>query len=675
VETLLSCALSNAVFATILALLVAVLGRVWRRPALLHSLWLLVFLKLITPPLWPVNLPWPVPADPVPVQNSTAGLNEPELRTPEPAPSQPNLSDVVVPPTETAEAVATLPDAPREPTFQPAASEPPAAPVASESPETPAVPPLSWMSIVVAVWLAGSTFWFLLAGLRLVRFHRLLRFAHPASPGLQKQADVLARRLGLARAPSVWSVPAVVSPMLWAIGTTPRLLIPESLVGRLSDQQWDTLLAHELAHLRRRDHWVRILEMLVLSLYWWHPVVWWARRELREAEEQCCDAWVVWALPGSGEAYALALVETVTFLSQAHCPLPLAASGIGHTQPLRRRLTMIMRGTTPRALSAAGLLAVLGLGAFLLPLRATWAQTDDFAAAPDEPVAVTGDDEPPLPPSPAAPPTPALAPLPATAPAGEAALALPAGSDPRPVPAAEPPRFRRQQQVVSDELLEVELLGAQLEAKRAETTEAQVLLRKAKRDLQRLQQLRERGAVGAEEIDRAQTDLEVQEARLGGKQAQVREAELRLRQAQHHLQRLPKDTEQPRSNMPLPETAAVPHAGAAPMRPGGPGATRLPGHPDMPGAAGPMTAPAGGRMMAGPGMTPTASSGRTPGASNHDQRLDRLEASVHGLLQEVKELRRQASATAEQEKLIRELVKELKSLRRSQGEDKPESRP
>ena len=89
-----------------------------------------------------------------------------------------------------------------------------------------------------------------------------------------------------------------------------------------------------------------------------------------------------------------------------------------------------------------------------------------------------------------------------------------------------------------------------------------------------------------------------------------------------------------------------------------------------------MTGPAGNRMMAGPGTAPSVSSGRTPGPSNYDQRLDRLEASVHALIQEVKELRRQASATAEQEKLIRELVKELKSLRRPQGEEtKPEFRP
>ena len=74
--------------------------------------------------------------------------------------------------------------------------------------------------------------------------------------------------------------------MLWAIATTARLLIPEPLLGRLSEQQWDTLLAHELAHLRRRDHWVRRFELFVVGLYWWHPVVWWARRELQEAEEQ-----------------------------------------------------------------------------------------------------------------------------------------------------------------------------------------------------------------------------------------------------------------------------------------------------------------------------------------------------------------------------------------------------
>ena len=59
-DTLLQIGLSNAVVATFLALVVGCVGLVWRRPALLHSLWLLVLLKLLTPPLVWVPVPWPV---------------------------------------------------------------------------------------------------------------------------------------------------------------------------------------------------------------------------------------------------------------------------------------------------------------------------------------------------------------------------------------------------------------------------------------------------------------------------------------------------------------------------------------------------------------------------------------------------------------------------------------
>ena len=107
----------------------------------------------------------------------------------------------------------------------------------------------------------------------------------------------------------------MVSPMLWSFGPTRRLLLPAELLARLTANQQSTLLAHELAHLRRRDHWVRYLELAVVCLYWWCPLVWWARRQLHEAEEECCDAWVVWALPHLTRDYALALVETLDFFA------------------------------------------------------------------------------------------------------------------------------------------------------------------------------------------------------------------------------------------------------------------------------------------------------------------------------------------------------------------------
>src|SRR5437773_1721665 len=77
-----------------------------------------------------------------------------------------------------------------------------------------------------------------------------------------------------------------------------------------------TLIAHELAHYRRGDHWVRVFELVVSGIFWWNPVVWWARRQIEIAEEECCDAWVIEQFPDTPRWYAEALLETIDFLSE-----------------------------------------------------------------------------------------------------------------------------------------------------------------------------------------------------------------------------------------------------------------------------------------------------------------------------------------------------------------------
>ena len=66
-ETLLRIGLSNAVVALFMALIVVTVACLWRRPAALHALWLLVLLKLVTPPLMWVRVPWPILPDAPPV--------------------------------------------------------------------------------------------------------------------------------------------------------------------------------------------------------------------------------------------------------------------------------------------------------------------------------------------------------------------------------------------------------------------------------------------------------------------------------------------------------------------------------------------------------------------------------------------------------------------------------
>jgi beta-lactamase regulating signal transducer with metallopeptidase domain len=380
VDTLLHIGLSNAVAAGALAVLAGAVGYFCRRPAVRHALWLLVLLKLVTPPLVDIRI-WR-PADLAPVAEETAAAPAVELVALAPD-DDPAPDEGAEPPAADADRGAELAVVAAEPEEEPAAL-----PLAGR-PEKPTIEfAVELRTLALAVWLGGAFVWLAVAALRAGRFGRLLRHAGAAPPGLQREADQLARRLGLACAPPIRMLPGRVSPMLWAPGWSAALLLPADLLERLDPAGRRTLLAHELAHLRRRDHRVRQLELLVTALFWWHPVVWWARRELHDAEEQCCDAWVLWALPQAARTYALALVETVDFLSEAPPALPALASGVGHVHDLRRRVTMIMQGTTPRALTWRGVLGLLGLGAFLLPVMPSWAQEEEqppvrFRVVPD----------------------------------------------------------------------------------------------------------------------------------------------------------------------------------------------------------------------------------------------------------------------------------------------------
>jgi beta-lactamase regulating signal transducer with metallopeptidase domain len=392
---LVDLALANLIVAVMLALVAGLAGLWGRRPALTHALWLLVLLKLITPPLFDWPIPWPTTPMPAPQERVAQVEPLPEVRElpvradepTGPAPVRPFEKQIAAPEALAPEAGGGGPAIPTDiaQPFAPVGS-PPALPVQvpadAKDPVEEAAHGWMWSTFVLFTWLAGSSLWLTLALYRLWRFHRWLRFAEPAPAFVQELARGLAGCLQV-RCPEICVIPSNVSPMLWTLGRSPRLLLPAGLLERLSADQLKTLLAHELVHWRRRDDRIRWLELVVLALYWWCPLAWWARRELNQAEEECCDAWVVSILPDSAKVYALALVETVDFLSGAPA-LPVLASGLGRVRLLKRRLTMILQGKTPRALTGAGLLGVAGVGLLLLPLVFSKAQNFQATAQPDE---------------------------------------------------------------------------------------------------------------------------------------------------------------------------------------------------------------------------------------------------------------------------------------------------
>ena len=81
-----------------------------------------------------------------------------------------------------------------------------------------------------------------------------------------------------------------------------------------ADMPFDTaagkaMVAHELAHIKRRDHWVGWLKLAAGCLWWWHPVYWYVSWKLGEEAELACDAWAVQKVAQARRAYAEALVS------------------------------------------------------------------------------------------------------------------------------------------------------------------------------------------------------------------------------------------------------------------------------------------------------------------------------------------------------------------------------
>lgn len=204
---------------------------------------------------------------------------------------------------------------------------------------------------LVISWLLGTIGLAAWSLVRTARFRRILAKASTrASAQVQHEAAAIGRRLGLARTSEIRTTDARVTPMVWWTGGKVRVLVPAWILTDLPRDELRAILAHELAHVRRRDHLVRWLEWLACSVFWWNPVAWWARRQLRVAEESCCDRLALEAARSSPRTYANALLRVVANASQSpgfHPPLPAtAADGSTRTELLERRFKMIVSTDT-----------------------------------------------------------------------------------------------------------------------------------------------------------------------------------------------------------------------------------------------------------------------------------------------------------------------------------------
>ncbi len=349
---------SNAVVATILAIVAMLTGRIWRNAAAVHVLWVVVLLKLFTPPLVITELPYARGASPpaADTHRTEAPTHAPERDDARPtAPVARPISRAAI-------------DAAR-----------PRRAIGNPVTETVGHEPWSLSTRLAAIWICGA--FGLAAGytVRIRRFAGLIRDSEAAPPAIRTMASQLSIRLGLRRVPEVLMTSRALPPLVWSIGLSPRIILPSELFANLDREAQGTILAHELIHIRRGDQLVRILELAASTIFWWHPVVWWASRQLRELEEQCCDARVLELLPHHPRTYASALVDTLEFLSgRPRTSVPLGTA-IDSTGSLSRRIHMLTRIRTNR-LTALSTSLVVGL--VILPMAVAFAVDPEQAGKP-----------------------------------------------------------------------------------------------------------------------------------------------------------------------------------------------------------------------------------------------------------------------------------------------------
>lgn len=241
---------------------------------------------------------------------------------------------------------------------------------------SPLGPALPW---IVAVWIAGVA----LLSMRLIGGWRRARSmtrsgVSSVAVAIEERAATLARRLGVTR--PVKLLQSSMAHVPCAIGwLKPVILIPAGLITGLTPTQLESLLAHEIAHIRRYDYLFNLFQIAIETILFYHPAVWWTSRQMRQEREHCCDDLAV-ATCGDALTYARALAELEGFRAAAP-RLAVAATGGDLMQRVRRLVAPELRdsGFPSSAIVVIGIAALMLAGIFATQSTHAQNPTDEIA--------------------------------------------------------------------------------------------------------------------------------------------------------------------------------------------------------------------------------------------------------------------------------------------------------
>jgi beta-lactamase regulating signal transducer with metallopeptidase domain len=254
------------------------------------------------------------------------------------------------------------------------------------------------LPLIVTIWLLGVVAFLLrlMGGISYV-YYLKGRMNFPADEYWLDMVDGLAAKTGLKKGVDLVESALTRTPMV--VGhTKPMILFPLGVLNRLSPQEVEAILAHELAHVLRHDYIFNILQSIVEALFYFHPAVWWLSSQIRNERESCCDDIAI-KLIGNSVNYAKALVA---IQEMAYFPMTpaLAFAGQARKSQFLMRMQRILNQSNNKSNVMEKLIATLFIIITIVGLNVaqgdveqkSMVSTDDtyFSVEDNEPMNMSG---------------------------------------------------------------------------------------------------------------------------------------------------------------------------------------------------------------------------------------------------------------------------------------------
>ena len=229
--------------------------------------------------------------------------------------------------------------------------------------------PICWQGLVFLSWLVGMLVLLALLVQRIRFVKRLIAQSKPANKRLHEMLDECRSQIGIRQNIELKLSGNTLSPAVCGL-FKPIILMPATLPEKLSREKLKAVLIHELAHIKRADVWVNLLQTMLQIVYFYNPLIWIANAMVRRAREQAVDEMVLVTLKPETKSYSNTLIDVAEMaFSKPNFSLRLIGV-VESKKALERRIKHMLNRPVPKSskLGFFGGVAIVVIGAIILPM-------------------------------------------------------------------------------------------------------------------------------------------------------------------------------------------------------------------------------------------------------------------------------------------------------------------